>query len=304
MLNNSLNALSRAILQTVTYSDIFDYPLSAREIYRYLTGMKASLDEVNLMLHSNSILMQAGKYYFLPGRQDIVNMRTRREKRSKQLLPIALRYGRILGALPFIRMVALTGSLAVMNISGDEDFDYMLIAAPGRVWMARAFALLFNRLVKLLGHPICPNLILSENVLEWSKQDLYSAHELCQMMPITGSDTYQSFIKANEWAKDFLPNALVESGSLPLDSQKHRSLLQRFIEFWLSGKLGDFFEQWEMNRKIQRFSKQKGFGEETIFNADLCQGNFDHHGKWTREALQHRVNKLSSNSPLPVSERG
>jgi hypothetical protein len=59
-----------------------------------------------------------------------------------------------------------------------------------------------------------------------------------------------------------------------------------------------------MNRKIQRFSKQKGFGEETIFNADLCQGNFDHHGKWTREALQHRVNKLSSNSPLPVSERG
>jgi hypothetical protein len=133
MLNNSLNALSRAILQTVTYSDIFDYPLSAREIYRYLTGMKASLDEVNLMLHSNSILMQAGKYYFLPGRQDIVNMRTRREKRSKQLLPIALRYGRILGALPFIRMVALTGSLGEITWSSDLPESNSLRKCAGMV---------------------------------------------------------------------------------------------------------------------------------------------------------------------------
>jgi hypothetical protein len=302
--NTTLNALSQAILQTVTYSDIFDYPLSAREIHRYLSGAKASLEEVTLALHSNNILMQAGKYYFLPGRQEIVNIRLQREVRSQQLLPIALRYGRILGQLPFIRMVALTGSLAVMNISGDEDFDFMLITTRGRLWTARAFALLFNRIVKLFGHTICPNLILSENALAWSKHDLYSARELCQMIPMAGSNVYRELLLQNAWVKDFLPNADMESNRLMVDSHEHTPALQSFLEFLLRGKFGMLFEQWEMNRKIARFSKQEGFGEETVFNADVCQGNFDHHNKWTRQALQQRLNRLNTDSPLPDRERG
>jgi hypothetical protein len=217
---------------------------------------------------------------------------------------MALRYGRILGRLPFIRMVALTGSLAVLNVSGDEDFDYMLIALPGRLWTARAFALVFNRFVKLFGHTICPNLILSENALEWSRHDLYSAREFCQMIPITGLDTYQKLMHANAWVREYLPNAYMESGSLLSNSHKRGSVLQNFLEFFLRGTLGDRFEQWEMNRKIRRFSAQEGFGEETIFTADICQGNFDHHSKWTREALEQRLDKLGHDSPLLVGERG
>lgn len=309
MLNDTMNVLSEAILQTVIYSDLFDYPLSAHEIHRYLGGLKASLDEVMTALGCNSTLMQTGNYYVLPGRQNIVEIRMQRQKRSKELLPTALRYGRILGTLPFIRMVALTGSLAVTNISGDEDFDYMLVTTAGRLWIARAFALLFNRFVKSFGHTICPNLILSENALEWSKHDLYSARELCQMIPIMGMDVYQRFLEANEWVQDFLPNAYMESGSSShsqgvLLTQQRPSALQKVLEFPWRGKLGDRFERWEMVRKITRFSKQEGFGEETVFNADMCQGNFDHHGKWTREKLQQRLNELPSDSPLPVALSG
>jgi hypothetical protein len=47
-----------------------------------------------------------------------------------------------------------------------------------------------------------------------------------------------------------------------------------------------------MNRKIARFSKQQGFGEETIFNAEMCQGNFDHHSKKTRERFDEKLNGL------------
>src|SRR5574341_558430 len=64
--------------------------------------------------------------------------------------------------------------VAVMNVSNPADFDYMLIAAPGRVWTARAFALAFNRLTRLRGDTLCPNLILSETALEWPVHDLYS----------------------------------------------------------------------------------------------------------------------------------
>jgi hypothetical protein len=293
MLDRFSDKLSWAVLQTVAYSDIFDYPLTAREIYRYLTGVKGTPEEVTLALQ-DGILSQVGKYYTLPGREAIRDIRLQREKRSRELLPTAIRYGRMLGGLPYIRMVALTGSLAVLNVSKNADFDYMLVTKPGRVWTARAFAVLFNRIVRLFGHSVCPNLIVSETALEWPLHDLYSARELCQMIPITRTDVYQRLLKANGWAKEFLPNAYMDSGSLLPKSQKHTVGVQHLLELPIRGKFGDKFESWEMNRKIPRFSKQAGFGEETFFNAEVCQGNFHHHRKWTREVFENKLSALAA----------
>jgi hypothetical protein len=284
--------LERAVLETLAYSDVFDYPLRLDELHRYLP-VRMDVDELWQALGSlkGRVGTQDG-YYFLPGRETIMEIRRRREAHSRKLMPHALHYGRLLGALPFIRMVALTGSLAVMNSSGDADFDYMLVAAPGRVWTARAFALLLNRVTRWFGHRLCPNLIVSENALAWSAHDLYSARELCQMVPIAGFDIYQRLMQANKWVKDFLPNASMESGGLPPKFLKLASGFQDFPELLLDSAFGDRFEQWEMTRKIARFSKQPGFGEETVFNAEICQGNFDHHRKWTREAFEMKINNI------------
>jgi hypothetical protein len=281
--------LSDAVFQAIVYSDVFDFPLTAREVHRFLPWISASYDDVQQMLRTDSRFIKHGDYFHLAGRENLVSMREQRAGRSKKLLPYALNYGRILGSLPFVRMVALTGSLAVMNVSRDVDFDYMLVTQPGRLWTARAFVLLFNRFTKLFGHTICPNLIVSQNCLQWHQQDLYSAHEFCQMIPITGMDIYRKLMKANDWIRDFLPNAYIESSSLVLGKN---IFLKRFLEFPLHGQLGKCFEQWEMDRKIARFRKQEGFGEETVFTADICQGNFDHHRQWTEAQLEQRISKF------------
>jgi hypothetical protein len=301
--------LKPAILEALAYSDIFGYPLRLKELHRYLP-VRADVGQLPVVLES--LRGQVGAkddFYFLAGREEIVGIRKQRETNSQKLMPRALAYGRILGLLPFVRMVALTGSLAVLNISKNADFDYMLVTVPGRVWMARAFAVLFNRFVRVFGHTLCPNLIVSENALEWPLHDLYSARELCQMIPITGLGVYQKLLKANEWVWDFLPNALLESNSLLLeDLQKQASAFQSFLELPLRGRLGDRFEQWEMNRKITRFSKQEGFGTETVFNADVCQGNFHHHRKWTRDVFEEKLKVIASGAerheaiPSHVSE--
>ena len=302
MPNNSLSTLSQAILQTIIYSDVFDYPLTLPEIHQYLVGVKVSQEELRQALERDENLAHPEIYFTLPGRKDIVEIRKHREAYSKRLLPVALKYGRVLGSLPFIRMVALTGSLAVMNVSTNADFDYMLVAAPGRVWTARAFALLFNRMTRIFGHTLCPNLIVSETALEWRVHDLYSARELCQMIPITGMDVYWRLMQANQWIKEFLPNAFMDSDSLLPKSQKQAFGIQNIFEWFLRGKLGDRFEGWEMKRKISRFSKQEGFGEETVFNAEVCQGNFDHHHKWTKKVFDEKLNELCMEAPLPRGE--
>lgn len=285
--------LRRAVLKALAYSDIFEFPLQLEEIHRYLP-LRASVEQIsNVLPQLHGEIETKGGYYFIHGRQDIVDIRRAREQYSKTLLPIAMKYGRMLGSMPFVRMVALTGSLAVMNVSKDIDFDYMLVTVPGRVWTARAFALLLNRITKRFGHILCPNLIVAENALEWPLHDLYSARELFQMIPITGIKVYQELVAANTWAKEFLPNA-----SREFNPHERIHPFRGLLEAPLRGKLGNRLEQWEMNRKIARFSKQEGFGEETIFNADVCQGNFHHHRKWTQEALQKRLDGLRlSDSP-------
>lgn len=287
--------LEHAILETLAYSDVFDFPLRLDELYRYLP-IRAEIEQLPQALNSLAgLLGERDGFYFLAGREKIVEIRRRREAHSQKLMHRALKYGRMLGSLPFIRMVALTGSLAVLNSSKDADFDYMLVTVPNRVWTARAFALLFNRLTRLFGHTLCPNLIVSENALAWSTHDLYSARELCQMLPITGMDVYRKLMEVNEWTKDFLPNVDTKISEVFKTSE-----IWRLTELPLRGKLGNRIERWEMNRKIARFAKQAGFGEETVFNADVCQGNFDHHKKWTEDMLESKL--MSINSPLPVGE--
>ncbi len=274
-------SIKRAVLEALTYSDIFDFPLRLDELHRYLP-VRAEVRQVQAALASlRGRVDSMDEYYFIAGRAEIVQIRKQRTERSRKLLPHALKYGRVLGSLPFVRMVALTGSLAVMNVSEDADFDYMLVAAQGRVWTARLFALALNRAANGFGHTLCPNLIISESALEWTLHDLYSARELCQMLPLTGLEVYRKLMQSNRWVREFLPNAWMDSGGLPPKTQKQISALQRFLEPPLRGTPGDRFEAWEMNRKVARFSKQKGFGEETVFTPQICQGNFHHHRRWT-----------------------
>jgi hypothetical protein len=295
------HTLERAILQALAYSDIFDFPLRLEELHLYLP-IRAELKSLPTALKTlNKQIGTKEGFYFLASRETIVETRQERAERSRRLLPDAIRYGRLLGLLPFVRMVALTGSLAAMNLSTHADFDYMLITSKGRVWTARAFALLLNRFTRRFGHILCPNLIVSETALEWQQRDLYSAHEFCQMIPITGITVFRKLIKANAWIENFLPNAFPILASRTTPSSFHASqcsVIQTLLELPLRGKLGDRFEYWEMTRKIARLSKQQGFGEETTFNAQICQGNFHHHRKRTHEIYRQKLKQLDDNFPL------
>ncbi len=284
-------SMNHAILETLAYSDIFDYPLRFNELYRYLPILTTARELSAALNRPDPHIETLNGYYFLAGRRDLVSLRLERQEASRPAFRSAMRYGRLLGRLPFIRMVALTGSLAVHNCDEKGDLDYLLVAAQGRVWMARAFALLLGRWTAFSGHVLCPNVIISERALEWPQPDLYSARELCQMIPISGAGVYHRLRLVNAWTFTFLPNAANPPGER-FEPAKESNWLARLGEMALSNSVGDRLEEWEMRRKAGRFSRQPGFGAETQFNAEICQGNFHHHGAWTRAQFQKRVNEL------------
>jgi hypothetical protein len=280
--------LNSAILKTLSYSDVFDHPLTLDEIYRFLVA-HACREDILVCLGELDLAHQKDGYYFLRGREQIVEIRKYRESASRRAYNRAHWYGRILGRLPFVRMVALTGSLAMRNCDQTGDYDYMLVASHGRVWTARIFALLLNKFANVFGETLCPNLIVSESMLEWKEHKLYAARELAQMVLISGAGVFNDLRVANNWIEDYLPNSNTSHVDAPYEKP---SLFRKIIENFLSGKLGDKLESWEMDRKIRKFSRQQGFGIETNFNADVCQGNFDHHGMWTMQRYEERLRKL------------
>lgn len=284
---NYSSSLERAILETLAYSDVFDYPLTLNELHRYLT-YPTTLEEVRNCLDTLSSIHSVSDFYFLPTRDSIVGIRSEREKESLPAFRRALVYGRILGIFPFVRMVAMTGSLAVLNLSKDADMDYMLITRTGRLWLARAIAVTFGRIMRLFGDRICVNLLVTESALEWQSQDLYSAREMCQMIPISGADIYQQLRAENPWIETYLPNAKFTPATTP-ETQPRRAWLQKLYEFLLGGKLGDALEKWTMDFQIKKIYNTYGAGREAYFSVNLCQGNFHDHRFITDRSFHERL---------------
>src|SRR6266576_5090808 len=104
----------QAVVKAVVYADVFDYPLQAAEIHRYLHGVAASWDATAAALArccaGGNVLSQRDGFYTLAGREELVDLRCRRAVQAERLWPTAVKYGHVIAGLPFVRMVAVTGS--------------------------------------------------------------------------------------------------------------------------------------------------------------------------------------------------
>lgn len=284
----------RACIAAVAYGDIFDYPLTAEEVHRYLIGVAASRETVlaalNDLAGEPDGLVERDGFYTLPGREAIVEVRRERARRADALWPHALRYGRLLASCPFARMVAVTGELAMDNVGPDSDIDYFIVTKPGRLWLCRAFAILLVRAAARKGIVLCPNYLLAEHVLELQQRDLYAAHEIAQMIPIAGFETYARFRQVNRWVHDFLPNAA--GAPRHLRAMPHARPLRVLVEGALRSPLGGAIERWERQRKVRKLSRMASPDGEASFSADWCKGHNDHHGHLILDAFAVRARSL------------
>ena len=291
--NSDGNTVLRAVFQTLAYADVFDYPLTAYEVYRYLGFVDTTLEEVTEVLGRSTLFSNVAEYYTLRGREEIIGTRKRRAAIARRLWSKASRYGRIIAALPFVRMVAVTGSLAVDNAEAGGDIDFMIVTAPNRLWSCRALSLLVARFARWEGIQLCPNYLVTTNALVLEERSLYVAHEVAQMVPLSGLDVYRELRRLNGWTDDFLPNAssapVIPHEGTPLQG---RSLVKVFLEFLFGLPLGDWFERWEMNRKIARLQREQSSSQESYFSPDICKGHVDRHGQSIETAFAVRLQKI------------
>jgi hypothetical protein len=193
-------------------------------------------------------------------------------------------------------MVAVTGALAMDNVPAGDDIDFLVVTAPGRVWLTRAFAVALVRVARLFGVGLCPNYVLSQSALAQDRHDLFVAHELAQMVPLVGQGVYAEVRAANAWVTEFLPHA-----RQPLHSESDLAprgwlrALQSLGERLLAGRLGDALEAWECRRKLRKFSGAAHAPRSAaLLDTDHVKGHFDDHGHRILRQFEERVARFLS----------
>jgi hypothetical protein len=295
--------LGWAILATLGYSDLFDYPLRLGEIHRYLIGWRVTPHQLAETLSGDRrlaelVAVEQG-YHFLSDRPGLASRRVQRARASAELWPQAAGYGRVIAGMPFVRMLAVTGALALDNSEPADDIDFLVVTEPGRLWLTRAMIVGLVRLAAQRGIELCPNFFISERALRLPDQSLFAAHELAQMVPLAGLATYQRMRRLNHnWASAYLPNA---AGPPPQPNGPRpagwpaAAWPARLAEAALRWRPADVLERWEMRRKMVRFSAAASWSAsgEARFGPDWCKGHFDGHAHHTILAYTRRLKSLA-----------
>jgi hypothetical protein len=302
--------VEQAALRAVAYADVFGYPLQATEVHRYLHGVAASPQATAAALARCSTpegsLSSRNGYYTLRGREGLVEVRGRRAALAEQLWPAAVTYGHLIASFPFVRMVAVTGSLAWHNIDDSPtldrppDIDYMIVTEPGRLWLCRWVIGALRHVLRLRGVFICPNYIISTRALAIADRNLYTAYELARMTPIAGLGMHRRLRRANPWVRAYLPNA-GEAPRLPEGAARFRpgrrnavvARLTRLARQLLGSPLGTPFERLEMTYRIHKLLRLSGdAGGEVEYGVDCFKGFTSGHARENLAAFALRLRDL------------
>jgi hypothetical protein len=154
------------IIKPLIFLDIFDYPPTAMELWRFLP-MPAELGEISPLLPKEGFGGGYG-FYFLSGHEALVEKRREFFYLSEKKFKIAKRAAWLLRFIPSVKMIALCNNFYYRP---ESDIDFFIIAAPGRLWLTRFFATIILDLFclrargKKTADRICLSFYLSEDNL-------------------------------------------------------------------------------------------------------------------------------------------
>ncbi len=193
-----------AIRRTVEYARLFDYPLTPEEIRERLFDVEVDEKAFRQVMHSLQI------------RPDprLLELRAEREKISEEAIRETQPYLRTLASLPFVRMIAFSGSTAHRNMTVTEDVDLFLIVEDGKLWALLLIVMIWAK-AKGLRKRLCLNYLLSDAALPLFERDVFTAQQAASLKPVFGRAMYDRFVAMNPFIRRRFPN---------FDPARHRNM--------------------------------------------------------------------------------
>lgn len=198
-----------AIARSVLYAALFDYPLTLAQLRQTLIESTQTPSQI-LGTFDRSDLLQAvvdyrDGFFFPKGRHELVDERRRREARSRHFLRRHYRLLTIISSLPYVRMVALSGSIAHLNLEGGGDLDLFIVTHGRKVWSVTVAVVVLAKLLHR-RRTVCANFVVADSELRLDQDDLFTASQIVHLKPLIGRDVFLQLVAANPFVHRFYPN--------------------------------------------------------------------------------------------------
>lgn len=268
------------ILATLSYFDIFNYPLTQTEIAQFLKATY-SPEEFTEGLHelaTENWIYKFDEFYMLHENYSLVIRRKKGNIQAKAMLTTAQKIAGLLSAFPFVKGVAVSGSLSKNFADENSDIDFFIITERNRLWLARTFMHGFKKMAILLGKQdwFCMNYYIDEDMLCIKEQNIYTATEIATLLPLRGIHTFKEFFQKNSWSKAFLPN---HSLRISYVEESRNPLLKKLVEIIFRNPLGRFLDHLLMKLTIYQWSRKTRSGKLNKRGIVMSMDASKHHSK-------------------------
>ena len=289
------------ILKTLAYFDIFEYPLTEKEIKDFLReGVDDSIfTETIKQLVSDKVVFSFNGFYALDNNPLKIERRLEGNMRARKLLPTAVKIGSFLFKFPYVRGVAISGSLSKNYADKKADIDFFIITKANRLWIARTILHLFKKITFLVGrqHYYCMNYFIDEEALRIPEKNIYTATEVITLLPVAGSIAMNKFFEANAWSKETLPASVPDRTLKISDNTSSLKTFSERIFNW--DNLDNFLFRWTSRRwkkkEVHELKNSKG----RVMN--LVTGK--HFSKSDPEAFQQKILRIYESKVKRVADQ-
>lgn len=223
---NSMPTDRQAKLKTQSQTNLSD-------VYNSLS------DNQNINSHNGFYRLANNNYKLQTINYKLYDNRISASKISAEKIKRAKRVARFLKLIPFVKSIAITGSVSMNSTSPESDIDLFIISQENRIWLTRILTVFITHLSgqrrykNKIQNRICLNLYIANKNTVFPIQNIASAHMIARALPIYGKDIFISFLSANknwlgEYIGNFDKNFLIQRG---FANYKLQTINYKLIDF-------------------------------------------------------------------------
>jgi predicted nucleotidyltransferase len=260
------------------------------EIYLYLP-VKCDTEVFEYALRClviDRLVHHIDKFYTLKNDYFLVERRVKGNAKAEKMIGIAKKVSNVLVRFPFVRGIAISGSLSKNFADEDADIDLFIITAKNKLWIARTLMHCLKKLTFLVNrqHYFCMNYYIDEEELQIREKNIYTAIEIATLMPLHGDTVFEQFYAANIWTRNFLPHKCMRlTTARPLK----RSWLKISVEMLFNNPVGDVLDNLLMRITTKRWLEKVAQKKRNVKGVIMGMDTGKHYAKPDPKNFQNRL---------------
>lgn len=296
--------IRKDILATLAYFNMFDYPLKKNEIFLFLghSNNYPEFEQALTNLLKDSAVYKMADFYSLQNDFKLAIRRFRGNEKAITMLKKAEKAAAIISAFPFVRSVAVSGSLSKYFADEKSDIDFFIITRANRLWIARTILHIFKKLTFIVGRQghFCMNYFIDEKDPAIEEKNIYTAMEVATVLPLRDNGLFDQFFKANSWVSVFFPNKFLHT---PPVKKTVGSWIKSLTEKLLSNNFGDSLDNFLMKKTAKSWNAKTKSNKTDSKGMLMSMHVSKHFSKPNPEVFQKKILQSYENNLSEIFKR-